>query len=258
MPALPLPSMVASVFLLAVSSVAPPAHMRWAAAAMSGSTSPESALVAIDVGHSQDQPGASSARGVPEFEYNRALSVDVERALRRRGMRTLRIGARGDAHDLAGRTAEAAAAGAGFFISLHHDSVQPQYLRPWRSDDRALRSTDRFSGFSIFVSRRNPEPALSLACARAIGGALRDEGFHPSLHHAEPIVGENRPLADAKNGVYWFDSLMVLRTARSPAVLLEAGIIVNRAEEVVLGQPTTRTRIATAVAEAVKRCLPRS
>lgn len=215
----------------------------------------EAPLVAVDVGHSLARPGAASARGRPEFEFNRDLALVVEQSLRRRGFRTLMIGQRGDANDLAARTARAAEEGADFFLSIHHDSVQPQYLDPWTVDGKEQRRTDRFSGYSLFVSRKNGRPQLSLGCAMAIGEALRAVGGTPSLHHAEPIPGENRPLADAVNGVYFFDDLVVLKSARSPAVLFEAGIIVNAEEELVLRQPATQRRLAAALADGLQRCL---
>jgi N-acetylmuramoyl-L-alanine amidase len=115
--------------------------------------------------------------------------------------------------------------------------------------------SDRFSGFSLFVSRANPDPKQSLDCAVAIGAQMRRAGFTPSLHHAEPISGENRPLADPKNGVYFFDDLVVLKTAAMPAVLVEAGIIVNRRDELRLQENKTRHAIAQAIAQGLAACL---
>jgi N-acetylmuramoyl-L-alanine amidase len=46
-----------------------------------------------------------------------------------------------------------------------------------------------------------------------------------------------RELVDATNGVYRYDQLIVLRTTQMPAVLLEAGSIVNRKEELELAKP---------------------
>lgn len=210
-------------------------------------------LIAVDVGHSLARAGATSAKGRPEFSFNRELALVVGEVLRARGFRTRLIGDRGDADDLTARTA--AAAGADFFLSIHHDSVQPQYLEAWMVDGREQRRSDRFSGYSLFVSRKNAQPEASLVCAQAIGEALRADGQMPSLHHAEPIRGENRPLADATNGVYFFDDLIVLKTARSPAVLVEAGIILNPNDEEVLRQPQTQRRIAAALADGLQRCL---
>lgn len=230
----------------------------WAAAVLAfgcvdGAVGAEAPLVAIDVGHSQGRAGAASARGVSEFQFNRALAEAVDAALRARGMRTRLIGFDGDADSLAGRTA--AAVGADFFLSIHHDSVQPHYLETWQAEGRTHRFSDRFSGFSLFVSRRNRDPATSLACASAIGKAMRTGNFIPTPHHAEPIAGENRAWADEANGVYYFDDLIVLRTAAMPAVLVEAGIIVNRGEEARLRQPATRARIAQAIAKGLVECL---
>jgi N-acetylmuramoyl-L-alanine amidase len=84
---------------------------------------------------------------------------------------------------------------------------------------------------------------------------MRGAGFGPSLYHAEPIPGESKPFADRANGVHYYDNLVVLHTATQPAVLFEAGVIVNRAEELALREPATRGRIAEAVADGVRSCL---
>jgi len=44
---------------------------------------------------------------------------------------------------------------------------------------------------------------------------------------------------------------VILKTARVPALLLEAGIIVNPDDELSLREPSTRQRIASAVAGAM-------
>ncbi|MBL8666185.1 MAG: N-acetylmuramoyl-L-alanine amidase [Rhodospirillales bacterium] len=214
---------------------------------------PEAPLIAIDVGHSLAKPGSTSARGRPEFEFNRELAAAVDRALHLYGFRTQLIGEQGDMTGLTDRTK--AAAGADFFLSIHHDSVQPQYLQTWIVGEEKQKWTDRFSGYSLFVSRKNQHLKKSLACAQAIGEAMRMAGQTPSLHHAEPIKGENRPLADKINGVYYFDDLVVLKTASSPAVLVEAGIIVNKHDELGLREPATKRRIAFAIASGLRDCL---
>jgi N-acetylmuramoyl-L-alanine amidase len=74
-----------------------------------------------------------------------------------------------------------------------------------------------------------------------------------SAHHAEAISGEGRQLIDSEAGVYLYDQLLVLRSTEPPAVLLEAGVIVNRGEEVVVASPEGRRRIGAAVFEAVSQ-----
>ena len=54
-------------------------------------------------------------------------------------------------------------------------------------------------------------------------------------------------------GVYLYDQLVVLKSTEAPAVLLEAGIIVNRVEELVLSSPEGRVSISAAVLEAVNQ-----
>jgi N-acetylmuramoyl-L-alanine amidase len=213
----------------------------------------EPPLVAVDIGHYLAEPGATSARGRVELEFNRELAALIRDELQARGLRVLLVGADGDMAVLSRRTATAR--GADLFLSVHHDSVQPHYLEEWVHEGETRRFSDRFAGFSLFVSRRNPELAASLACASAVGAAMQGAGFTPSLYHAEPIPGESKPFADRANGVHYYDNLVVLHTATQAAVLFEAGVIVNRAEELALREPATRGRIATAVADGVRSCL---
>ena len=210
--------------------------------------------MAIDVGHSNANPGATSARGVPEFEFNAALAKVIRDALSSRGTRIVPIGDDGTVLDLRLRTTTAADGGATFFLSIHHDSAQPQYFQRWEWQGVERSYADQFSGFSLFVSRKNPHVEGSLRCASAIGAALKEKGLHPSPHHAETIPGESREWADQDNGVYYYDELVVLKTATMPAVLLEAGVIVNRHEEQAVQQPEMRGAISAAVERGLIAC----
>lgn len=210
-------------------------------------------MIAVDVGHSLEQPGATSARGETEFSFNRELAGNIQESLTAAGFAVKPVNAHGMMRDLLARTN--AAASADFFLSIHHDSTQPRYLSAWIVNGKTWAYGDQFSGFSLFVSRKNPKLATSLKCASAIGSSLIQAGFKPSRHHAEAIPGENRPYADEANGVHYYDGLAVLRTARQPAVLMEAGIIVNRADELTLREPATREKIAKAVAAGLAACL---
>lgn len=218
-------------------------------------TAARAQTVAIDVGHYTGEPGVISAHGRAELEFNRELAIDIRAAIEDRGFATRMIGGDGSMDKLGARAA--AAAGADFFLSVHHDSMQPQFLQTWEHEGTLRRFSELHSGFSLFVSRKNALPARSLACASAMGAEMRSVGFAPSLYHADPIRGESKPFADRANGVHYYDKLVVLKVARMPAVLLEAGVIVNRDEERRMRTPETRQRIAAAVAQALARCLPR-
>ena len=207
----------------------------------------------MDVGHSIATQGVLSARGVPEFEYNLALARDVAAALEKAGLRVRLIGAGGDVVDLASRPR--AALGADLLISIHHDSIKERMLEAWQHEGEPRRYNDGISGFSLFVSRHNPRLAASLACASAIGQALRANGFTPSRYHADPALGEGREFADETNGVHYFDHLAVVRHARMSALLFEAGVIVNRDEELRMRDPAVKQAIAAALAQGVAQCL---
>ena len=134
---------------------------------------------------------------------------------------------------------------------MHHDSVQPRYLKKWEVNGKTHLYSDKFRGFSVFFSRRNPKATESFRFARLLSVAMVARGFAPTLHHAEQIPGENRKLVDADLGLYEFGDLVVLKTAAMPAALLACGVIVNRAEEASLQTPEVQQRIVDAAAEAV-------
>jgi N-acetylmuramoyl-L-alanine amidase len=185
-----------------------------------------------------------SASGIPEFEFNLKLANEVKQNLEESGIKVRMIGEKGNYIFLNHRTR--AAAGADLFVSIHHDSMRERVLATRR---------DELAGYSLFVSRYNPQLAKSLACASAIGAELRAAGFTPSRYHADPVIGENRPFADELNGVHFYDNLGVGKTAKMPSVLVEAGVIVNRKEEARMLDPEVRARIARSVAQGVARCL---
>jgi N-acetylmuramoyl-L-alanine amidase len=198
----------------------------------------------VDVGHFHGEPGVISASGIPEFEFNLNLAVETKKELQQRGLSVRMIGDKGDMVFLNRRTR--AAAGAELFISIHHDSMRESVIGTRR---------DQLAGFSLFISRKNPELKKSLACASAIGAEMRAAGFTPSRYHADPVIGENRPFADEANGVHYYDNLGVAKTAKMPAVLVEAGVIANRKEEQRMLDPQVRSRVARAIAEGALKCL---
>lgn len=207
--------------------------------------------VVLDVGHSAQSPGAISARGDLEFNFNQRLSAAIEARLVASGFTaTHRMVSSGPRGDLGSRSARADAMGANLFLSIHHDSVQSRYLETWTHQGRQRSYSDRFKGWSIFVSQANPRALENLAFAQLLADNLLDAGLPFTRHHAEPIPGERRVFLDSRRGIYRHDALGVLKNANAPALLLEAGIIVNRDEEAALDGADRQGRIAQAVAQA--------
>jgi N-acetylmuramoyl-L-alanine amidase len=213
----------------------------------------ENFRIALDVGHTPEAPGATSARGVKEYEFNLQLAKRLQNELTDGGfIRTRLITTHGSGRvQLVKRIDQANAAGADLLLSIHHDDVQDAYHEPWRHNGLPYEYSDRFSGYSLFVSRENRHFEESLQFAKLLGAELVAHGMHYSAHHAEPVRGEGRPLVDATLGVYRYDRLFVLRFSASPAVLMEAGIIVNRKDEVELASLEGKARISAAVLAAL-------
>jgi len=213
----------------------------------------ENFVVAIDIGHTQEKTGATSARGVGEFYFNKRIASRLLVKLLKKGFRhAFIINARGANIKLTDRPAIAESRETDLFISIHHDSVQPHYLLKWLYGGRELLYSDKFQGYSIFYSEEGQAPESSLFFAKLLGRSLLAHHFTPSLHHAEKIKGENRELIDPETGIYRFDQLVVLKKASTPAVLLECGVIVNRNEEIVLDNPVYQNALVSAISDAVE------
>jgi N-acetylmuramoyl-L-alanine amidase len=214
---------------------------------------PERFKIALDVGHTVENQGATSARGVKEYVFNLRLAKDMEKTLKDAGFSQthLFITPGATRAQLFKRVARANALGVDLFVSIHHNDVQERYKEKWEHEGESRAYSDQFWGHSLFVSRENPRLADSLAFGRLLGIALKEQGLVYTRHHLEDVPGERRQLLDPDAGVYRYDRLVVLMHTKVPAVLVEAGIIVNRAEELLLETPEHRGRIAQAVLAAV-------
>ena len=67
--------------------------------------------------------------------------------------------------------------------------------------------------------------------------------------------GRKHLAADAANGVWYYDNLVVLYRTTLPAVLFEAGVIKHREEELELLDPERQARMADALATGIAACL---
>ena len=207
-----------------------------------------SPLIAIDVGHGGIDGGATSARGRPEFSFNREFAGVLAGVMRERGQSVREINFAGDIGSLAARPEQAA--GSDFFISIHHDSIGESWLKPWIWEGREQTYTEVKRGYGIFVSAQSPDLETSLRCASSMGVMLRRAGFAPSTWH-----GRTHLAADAENGVWYYDNLVVLYRTTLPALLFEAGVIKHRDEELELADHERQVRMADALATGIAACL---
>ena len=222
---------------------------------ISGDCWAEDFIIAIDIGHTTNSPGAISARGVPEYLFNQNIGTLLHKQLQqdKRFKRSFIINETGDDISLSARAAIANQQGAHLLVSIHHDSVQPKDLSQWLCQGRMMDHCDKFTGYSIFYSEINRSPLNSLIFAVILGSEMLQSRFCPTLHHAETFTGGDKDLVDKTRGIYKYNNLVVLKEANMPAVLFECGIIKNRNEELQLGDPQYQHKIVAALFNAIKK-----
>jgi N-acetylmuramoyl-L-alanine amidase len=211
--------------------------------------------VAIDIGHTQNSPGAMSARGVPEYLFNKNIGTLLYKNLLKdkRFKDSFIINETGDDISLLARAAIANSQGAALFVAIHHDSVEPKDLSYWIYKGEFLPHCDKFTGYSIFYSEENGNPLDSLIFAFILGSEMIHNGFCPTLHHAEKFTGGDKEIIDRQRGVYKYNNLVVLKKTNMPAVLFECGIIKNKYEELQLSNPEYQRKIADTILVAIKK-----
>lgn len=257
---------VGLVASLLLSSLAPAGRSEAAAARKPAKARPKSPQspakcempkfrIVVDVGHTPDSYGALSARNDPEFGFNFVLAKRIAAKLKSEGFAATRLLVTdGKARPSLFKRVSAANDGrADLLLSIHHDSVPDKLLETWEFDGANSYFSDRFSGHSLFVSQQNAHFATSLMLARMIGRQLKEQGLHYASQYTLPLMGRyRRQLLDKDVGVYRYDGLVVLSRTSSAAVLLEAGSIINRDEEMVMNSPERHEVVAGAVAAAMR------
>jgi N-acetylmuramoyl-L-alanine amidase len=216
---------------------------------------PENFRVVVDVGHTVAVPGAMSARGVTEYSFNLALAQDAKQALVDAGFtRTvLLITDKAPPKGLITRAVAANSLPADLFLSIHHDSVPDNLLQTWQYEGQDNHYNDDYPGYALFISNENGDRAGSLLFGNFLGKELQARGLHFTPHYTLALMGQRRrELLDPLAGVYRYDALIVLRMTRMPALLLEAGSIVNRQEELDLGTAERRASTSAGIVAAVQ------
>ena len=126
-------------------------------------------------------------------------------------------------------------AGDGPPLVLLHSTVadrrmwDPQWTALLDAGYRVVASTEPFQALEIFKQ-------------------LKDEVDLVILDFTLPIMGRyQRKLLDKEVGVYRYDELVVLSRTSMPAVLLEAGSIINRDEELLMESADRQSLISAAL-----------
>ncbi len=221
---------------LAVFEPAWPKEIEQARSAPKASTCDRSQFrVIMDVGHTAESQGAIS---LIEDGFNKTVLLVTGGSAR---------------PSLFKRAAKANGLSANLLVSIHHDSVPDPLMESWEFEGKESHFSDRFTGHSIFVSYENPQLDRSLLFGRLLGNELKDRGLQYARQYTQPIMGRyQRELVDREAGVYRFDQLIVLRKTQMPAVLFEAGSIINREEELVMNSAERLDLISASLKAAVR------
>jgi len=206
----------------------------------SAGAAPPLRTVAIDAGHGGSDPGnQNTALKLKEKTFTLDVAKRLGKLLSRQGFRVVMTRTRDRAVPLEERTAIAAKARADLFVSIHFNSFKQSnvqgsetYLmtpRGQRSSPQAERDHRMVS--TEFPSNRYDNWNLLL-------------GYH--VHRQ--LVGT---LKSTDRGLKHF-RYSVLRTARCPAVLVEAAFLSNPSEGRKVASAKYRQQIADAVASGIK------
>ena len=125
----------------------------------------------------------------------------------------------------------------------------------------ASKGSEEYRVGEIFLSATPATQGEAVANANKILQQLKNGASFAGYarQYSQAIMGRHqRPLLNKETGVYRYDELIVLRKTRMAAVLLEAGSIINRDEELKMSSPERRDVISSGVTAAVKEfCEPR-
>ena len=212
-------------------------------------------LIVLDPGHTPQQPGALSARGIYEVDYNDRFVAELAPQLQAAGWRVAITRLPPQSISLSERANIANRLGADLFLSIHHDSTRAQFMIPIEYKGRTAQMTAShapFHGYSVFISELNPQFGASYAFAHFIAQRIRALGRTPALYHADPRFGSARPLYDETLGIYRYDNLAVLRHTTVAAVLLEIGVLPNVKDEAWLSAPENRRAMQQAIVGSVR------
>jgi N-acetylmuramoyl-L-alanine amidase len=211
-------------------------------------------VVIIDAGHTKKAPGTISITGRYEVDYNDALVEKIAGALAGAGFNPVLTRKPDQETQLDERALVAGAHNAIAMLSIHHDSAQPILLEATEKNGKSVyRTREPIAGYSIFVSKKNPQFDASFILAGLLGQELKKIGRKPSSHHSEPITGEGHAWLDADLGIYRYDDLVVLKKSAIPAILLEVGVIVDQSDEAYVTGKEHQEALVEAIVESFKK-----
>ncbi|MCW2364967.1 N-acetylmuramoyl-L-alanine amidase [Sphingobium sp. B7D2B] len=224
-----------------------------------GPKDPRRPLVVIDAGHGGHDPGAYNASlDIREKDLTLAIAQAVRDELLKTGRIRVALTRSDDRFlILQERYSIASKLGAGLFISIHADAAQDGEARgatvytlsDVASDREAARlaarenRTDIINGVDL--------SGASTAVSSILIDLTRRDTMESSARFAEILHREGLPHFRFRTPYHRQASLVVLKSADTPSVLLETGYVSNNAEAGWMATRDGRLQLAKGVAAAV-------
>lgn len=174
-------------------------------------------VVVVDPGHGGQDPGAIGIGGLREKDVILPIALEVARLLERQGVNAVLTRANDRFVDLAPRVAQAEAARANIFVSIHANSIS--------------------------LSRPDVNGLETYYAPGSSSGARLAQTIHNSLLRTVKV--RDRGVRQAR--------FFVLRKTSMPATLVEVGFVTGREDATNLRSVIYRGQVAQAIAEGILR-----
>jgi N-acetylmuramoyl-L-alanine amidase len=227
---------------------------------------PRARRVTIDPGHGgvdPGNPGRYFPAGIREKEVNLQVGLLVRDELQRRGIEVTMTRTRDTLIDL-GRRGSYCSDECDLFVSIHVNSLP---RRMGYTDVRGFETyimAEARTEDAARVARMENEAVRFEASSNEVqaGGLdfiLKDlqlnEYLREAARAAELVQSSLRDVHSGPDRGVKHAPLMVLNTARRPAILVELGFATNRADAVIMSGMNSQRRLAVALAEAIENYL---
>ncbi|MBN1165297.1 MAG: N-acetylmuramoyl-L-alanine amidase [Candidatus Krumholzibacteriota bacterium] len=216
--------------------------------------------VVIDPGHGGIDKGKISPSGVYEKDVNLALSFDLkDRLIEDLGVEVILTRTRDELIALDHRAEIANSEGADLFISIHCNGwfhpdaggFETFFLSPARTED-AIRLAQEENA-SLRFENPGLEPKELEDLDFILWDMVQNEFINESSKLAELIQRELSEAIEIRNRGVKQAGLLVLKSLKMPAVLIEVAFLSNPQEERLLQDSTFRRQVVEGIVAAVRR-----
>ena len=213
-------------------------------------------IVLIDPGHGGQDPGATAVSGdITEKQLTLQFARELRDKLASDGRVRVALTRDDDRYlSLDDRAALARRIGASLYVSIHMDSAPNPLARG--ATVYSLSEVASDAEAAQMAAKSNASMAAAGVDDGSVGAILSDlalrSQMRASADFAERLVRSSEGGVTLRPRPHQFADFAVLREARVPAVLFEAGYISNVDDEATLRSPGQRARIVAALARSIE------